>query len=81
MSRDDDNYPKTLFDKMGGMATLKMLMDAVMDLVVADPELKPFFRKVDVTLWKTKFVYFMAHFCGSPIEWMGKSMTEAHKHK
>ena len=69
---------QTLFERVGGEQAVAELIDQFYDRVVADPELKPFFRNVSmVKLRRMQRDFFSAALDG-PINYTGRPLGYVH---
>jgi len=69
---------QTLFERVGGEKAIAELIDQFYDRVVADPELKPFFRNVSmVKLRRMQRDFFSAALDG-PINYTGRPLGYVH---
>ncbi len=69
---------QTLFERVGGEQAIAELIDQFYDRVVADPELKPFFRNVSmVKLRRMQRDFFSAALDG-PINYTGRPLGYVH---
>jgi hemoglobin len=69
----------TLYEKIGGEAAIRKVVDYFYDLVLADPTVNHFFKNTDMEkqrLHQTKFISFAL---GGPNQYTGKSMSKAHE--
>jgi len=68
----------TLYDRVGGEATVARLMGAFYERVLADPELAPFFAGVSVqNVRSMQTLFFCAAFDG-PFEYSGRPLAAVH---
>lgn len=69
---------QTLFERVGGKQAIAQLIDEFYDRVVADPELKPFFKNVSMAkLRRMQHEFFSAALDG-PITYTGKPLGHVH---
>ena len=69
---------QTLFERVGGERAIAELIDQFYDRVVADPELKPFFKNVSmVKLRRMQRDFFSAALDG-PINYTGRPLGYVH---
>ena len=71
---------KSLFDAVGGLATLQTVHKIFYDKVYAHPWLGKFFEGHNQEAIEGRQTSFMAEKMGGPIEYMGKSPKTAHEH-
>ncbi len=69
---------KPLFERLGGLAAVKALVDELVADVVADPLLRPRFAGTDIPAFKQKLVEQLCQASGGPCTYTGKPMAEAH---
>ena len=69
---------KSLFDKLGGTKSIEAVVDEFYKRVLADPELKLFFAKTNMTWLRMRQVQFFTQALGGPALYKGKGMKEAH---
>lgn len=70
----------TLYDKLGGEATIKAVVEEFYTRILGDPLLKPAFDGVDMARQKRHQALFISQALGGPKEYDGRSMYEAHRH-
>ena len=68
----------TLYEKMGGEAKLRQVIDTFIDRVFADRMIGFFFRSADKARIKEMEFQFTAKFLGADIEYRGKPLNEVH---
>lgn len=69
---------ESLYDRIGGEATLERLLAAFYTRVLGDPELRPFFADASIEkLQRMQHEFFAAAFDG-PVEYSGRSLAEVH---
>lgn len=68
---------KTLYDRLGGDATIWAAVNRMYDKIMADPELWPFFEGLDMVAQTTKQVSFMAHAFAAGSAYEGTNLREA----
>lgn len=75
------NKQPTLFERVGGEQAISGLINEFYDRVVADPELKPFFKNTSMEkLRRMQFEFFSAALDG-PILYTGKPLSHVHHGK
>jgi hemoglobin len=67
-----------LFEKVGGSATIRRLVDRFYDRVLADPRLAPFFPETDMQALRTKQVMFITMLLGQPGSSTVRHLNTAH---
>ena len=65
----------TLFRRLGGMLSIDAAVDAFYDRVIADPELAPFFERVDLRDQRRHQKAFLAMALGGPLRSGGRSLA------
>ena len=72
------NKQQTLFERVGGEKTIRELIHEFYDRVVADPELKPFFKNTSMDkLRRMQHEFFSAALDG-PITYTGRPLSYVH---
>ena len=71
---------KTLFDKYGGMDTVKALVDLFYTKILKDERTAPFFKGKDVQRIKSHQYTFVASVLGSSNAYDGMPLRSAHSH-
>jgi two-component system, chemotaxis family, sensor kinase CheA len=85
ISNDIDTKPTntneegvTLFEKVGGKEAINAVVDIFYNKLISDEVLKDFFVASDMNLQRIKLAGFLAHILGSPVNYSGLNMKEAH---
>lgn len=68
----------TLYDRIGGEATVYRLVSDFYNRVLSDPLLAPVFEGADVDRLLTMQQVFFTAALGGPVEYEGRSMAHAH---
>jgi hemoglobin len=68
-----------LFAEMGGKAGLDRLVDASVDIYLADPRIKMHFAETNLERLRAQFKDQFCQVAGGPCEYKGHGMAEAHK--
>jgi hemoglobin len=68
----------TLYDRIGGEATVTRLMDSFYERVLADPELAPFFREVSIQKVRSMQTLFFCAALDGPFEYSGRPLAAVH---
>jgi hemoglobin len=68
----------SLFARLGGREAITATVEQFYERVLADPELKPFFARTNMTWLKLRQNQFFVQALGGPSEYKGKSMKLAH---
>lgn len=69
---------ETLYEKLGGEAKLRQIIDVFIDRVFSDPMIGFFFRHADKRRIKEMEFQFTARFLGAGIDYQGKPLDEVH---
>ncbi len=69
----------SLYDRLGGEATVNRLVDDFYDRLLVDPELAPFFAKSDMNHQRSMLREFIASALDGPAKYTGKGIAEAHQ--
>ncbi|HLK03195.1 MAG TPA: methyl-accepting chemotaxis protein [Candidatus Acidoferrum sp.] len=69
----------TLYAQLGGKASVSKVVERFYEKVLADPDLKHFFAKTNMTWLKLRQTQFMTQALGGPAEYKGKPMKAAHE--
>jgi hemoglobin len=70
----------TLFERLGGQVSIDAAVDRFYEAVCADPELAPFFDRVDMRRQRTHQKAFLAMALGGPRAYTGRRLADAHAH-
>ena len=70
---------ESLFDKYGGLETVSKLVHEFYKKVLADVELKPYFKDTDLDNLMQHQVKFLSFALGGPIEYLGRDLKVAHE--
>jgi methyl-accepting chemotaxis protein len=70
----------TLFERIGGKPAIAATVEQFYERVLADEDLKPFFKNTDVPSLKAMQEKFFTAALGGPEEYDGRSIIEAHAH-
>lgn len=71
--------PASHYDRLGGAPTIREAVERFYALVLADPDLAPFFTDVDVAQVKRHHVLLFSQVLGGPASYDGRSLGEAHR--
>ncbi len=69
----------SLYDRLGGQAAIRVVVDTFVTKVVADARVNAFFRGIDVDTFKQLLVEQVCQASGGPCIYSGRSMPVAHK--
>lgn len=72
------NDQQTLYERVGGKKAIAELVDEFYDRVVADPELKPFFKNVSMAKIRRMQREFFSAALDGPIVYTGKPLGYVH---
>src|SRR5579872_5676730 len=70
----------SLFARLGGREAIASVVEQLYKRILADPGLKPFFARTNMTWLKMRQTQFMVQALGGPQEYKGKAMGPAHAH-
>ena len=70
----------TLYERLGGAVSIDAAVDAFYGRILADPELAPFFARVDLRRLRGHQRAFLAMALGGPDRYRGRDLGEAHRH-
>ncbi len=71
--------PASHYDRLGGAPTIRVAVDRFYELVLADPDLAPFFADTDVAKVKRHQVLLLSQVLGGPADYDGRALGEAHR--
>ncbi len=69
---------QTLYDRLGGGAAVRSVVDRFYELVLIDPQLRPYFAGIDLAKLRRHQALFISQVAGGPTAYDGRSMEEAH---
>ena len=69
---------QTLFERVGGEQVIGELIHEFYDRIIADPELKPFFRKASIDKLRRMQLEFFSAALDGPISYTGKPLSHVH---
>ena len=69
-----------LFEQIGGTAGITELVTAFYYRVLADEELAPFFKNVEIAKLRRMQVELFSAALGGPLKYTGRPMAQAHRH-
>jgi hemoglobin len=70
----------TIYERLGGLVSIDVAVDHFYDRVVGEPELAPFFDRVDLRRLRAHQKAFLAMALGGPDCYEGRDLAEAHRH-
>jgi hemoglobin len=70
----------TIYERLGGLVSIDVAMDQFYDRLVGDPELAPFFDRVDLDHLRAHQKAFLAMALGGARCYEGRGLAEAHRH-
>src|SRR5438552_2795339 len=68
----------TLYERLGGGAAIRSVVDRFYQLVLADDELRPYFAGTDLTALRRHQALFVSQVTGGPAAYAGRDMAVAH---
>ncbi|MGM0590057.1 MAG: group I truncated hemoglobin [Halobacteriota archaeon] len=71
---------ETLYEQLGGRASIAAVVDRFYERVLADESLEEFFDGVDTQRLRAHQTSFLCAATGGPTEYTGESVREAHAH-
>lgn len=75
----EGDTPASHYDRLGGAPTIREAVDRFYALVLADPDLAPFFTDSDVSTVKRHQVLLLSQVLGGPAAYDGRALGEAHR--
>ena len=72
------NTQSTIFERIGGEQMIAEVVDDFYERVLADPELKPFFKNTSMDKLRCMQKEFFSAALGGPITYSGKSLSHVH---
>lgn len=69
----------SLYEQLGGKDSVTAAVNIFYDKLLADPRVKQFFDKIDMSAQRRKQITFMTYAFGGAPNYSGKSMRDAHK--
>ncbi len=70
---------KSLYEQLGGADAIEAVVAGFYERMLADPEIRPFFRGVQMSRQAQKQIEFFTTALGGPQIYTGKDMVSAHK--
>lgn len=70
----------TLFEKMGGSASIELVVEKFYERVLRDKRINYFFNDVDINQQRAHQRAFLAYAFGGTSHYNGRHLREAHKH-
>jgi hemoglobin len=70
----------TIYERLGGTVSIDVAVDQFYERVIGDPELAPFFDRVDMRRLRVHQKAFLAMALGGPRRHTGSGLAEAHRH-
>jgi hemoglobin len=67
------------YEKIGGAPTVRVVVDDFYTLVLADPDLEPYFTDVDLARLKRHMVMLLCSVLGGPEPYEGQDLADAHR--
>jgi hemoglobin len=75
----DPTTASTDYDLIGGGRAVSAVVDRFYELVLADPELAPYFTSTDMNRLKRHQVLLISQVLGGPAEYDGRDLRDAHE--
>ena len=72
--------PQSDYEAVGGGPAIASVVNRFYELVLADPNLAPFFENTDIVGLKRHQVKLVSQVMGGPAEYEGQELREAHAH-
>ena len=69
---------KTLYERVGGLPTLRKVVDDFVDRLRVDPRVQRFFADSNIPLVKERLVHLTCEVSGGPCTYLGADMKTAH---
>jgi hemoglobin len=76
---DGNAAPASHYDRLGGAPTIREAVDRFYALVLADPDLAPYFEGRDIAGIKRHQVLLLSQVLGGPASYDGRELAEAHR--
>jgi hemoglobin len=70
----------SIYDDIGGSGAIAVAVDDLYERILVDPELAPYFARVEMRRQKTHMRAFIAAALGGPDIYRGRDMAAAHAH-
>jgi len=70
----------TIYERIGGAPSVEAAVDLFYQRVLVDPELAPFFTRVNMEKLKRHQFAFLSQALGGPTQYSGAQMAKAHAH-
>lgn len=71
---------ESLFAKYGGVDTIRRIVGDFYSDVLESPNLRPFFKSVNMERLMEHQTNLLCHLLGGPVDYDGRQMADAHKH-
>ena len=72
-------HTPSLYERVGGAASITQLVDDFYQRVTADPELGPFFADIQLEKLRRMQVEFFTSALGGPLEYTGRPLAHVHQ--
>ena len=69
----------SLYERLGGAPAIEAVVDELYRRILADPELAPFFARVNLRSQMSRMRAFVTMVAGGPGEYRGRDMQTAHR--
>jgi hemoglobin len=73
-----DYAPTSDYERIGGGRAISAVVDRFYELVLADPQLAPFFVGLDINRLKRHQVLLISQVTGGPADYDGRALRDAH---
>jgi hemoglobin len=67
------------FERIGGAATVRLAVDELYKLILADPELEGYFEAVELPRLKSHMVDLLTTVLGGPDQYTGRELADSHR--
>ena len=83
VAQDPQHEPEgdggSAFERIGGAATVRLAVDELYKLILADPELEGYFQGVNMPKLKVHMVDLLTTVLGGPGQYTGRELADAHR--
>jgi len=69
----------SLYERLGGTPAIEAVVDELYRRILDDPELAPFFSRVNLRSQKSRMGAFVTMVTGGPADYRGRDMKTAHR--
>jgi hemoglobin len=78
MTTDETTAQGSLYDRLGGAATVAVAVERFYERLLADPQLAPYFRDVDLPRLKRHQALVIGNVLGGPAAYQGSGLAAVH---